>query len=381
MGIEMKMKPIPLLLLLPALMLLLGACGGGISESDIEATVEARLAEATATSMPIVGTGPSGLTITCTLDAEQLRISCQAHGYQEDSQLKWTSTASWADSGGAQWEFPIAKDLITPTAQVFLEDCRGSNCRTLETSIDTSELVSKEASVPVSTSSAKAKNAATPTPASMPSRAPLPPTPAYAQTALTSTSEPQPILKLPFTTDDEPQMILPMGETILHDPPWGHPGIDFMWDHKPPPLIAAVTGEVGSIDVNNRYGGHDISVLTGEFVVTYHVFELYLLNPNIDVGGQITAGQVIGYPQDVTDQDDVHSTHWAFGTWEKLSEPITTPEGDVRTFMTNYLCPFPYFVDSEQARLSRIWEEARYPSEGKEKERFPDICNGPYKNY
>jgi hypothetical protein len=42
-GDEMKFKAIPLLL--PALMLVLAGCGGGISESEIEVTVEARLAE------------------------------------------------------------------------------------------------------------------------------------------------------------------------------------------------------------------------------------------------------------------------------------------------------------------------------------------------
>ena len=41
----MKLKSILLLLLLPALMLLLGGCGGGLSEADIEATVEARVKE------------------------------------------------------------------------------------------------------------------------------------------------------------------------------------------------------------------------------------------------------------------------------------------------------------------------------------------------
>ena len=39
----MKMKFMPLLLLLPVLMLVLAGCSGGISESDIEATVEARV--------------------------------------------------------------------------------------------------------------------------------------------------------------------------------------------------------------------------------------------------------------------------------------------------------------------------------------------------
>jgi len=38
-GDEMKLKSIPLLLLLPTLMMVLEGCGGGISESDIEATV------------------------------------------------------------------------------------------------------------------------------------------------------------------------------------------------------------------------------------------------------------------------------------------------------------------------------------------------------
>jgi len=41
----MKLKSISLLLLLAALILLVAACGGGINESNIEATVEARVEE------------------------------------------------------------------------------------------------------------------------------------------------------------------------------------------------------------------------------------------------------------------------------------------------------------------------------------------------
>ena len=44
-GVEMKLKSISLLLLLATLMVVLVACGGGISEADIEATVVARLNE------------------------------------------------------------------------------------------------------------------------------------------------------------------------------------------------------------------------------------------------------------------------------------------------------------------------------------------------
>jgi hypothetical protein len=47
----MKLKSIPLVLLLPALMLLV-ACGSGVSESDIEATVQARLDDAVTPAPP-----------------------------------------------------------------------------------------------------------------------------------------------------------------------------------------------------------------------------------------------------------------------------------------------------------------------------------------
>ena len=100
-------------------MLLLVACGEDSQPPvDIAATAPVPTAvptwtpEPTATAMPIAATGPSDPTITCALDAAQLEIACKAHGYQEGSQLKWTSTASWAYGGGAQWRFLIAKDLI-----------------------------------------------------------------------------------------------------------------------------------------------------------------------------------------------------------------------------------------------------------------------------
>ena len=41
----MKLKAVPLFLLLPALILLVG-CGGGISDSDIEVTIEAKIEHA-----------------------------------------------------------------------------------------------------------------------------------------------------------------------------------------------------------------------------------------------------------------------------------------------------------------------------------------------
>ena len=83
------------------------------------------------------------LGVECTLEAQQLEISCRAFGYQEGSQLTWTSTASWADNRGDQWQFVIHDELIEPAAQVFLEECQGSSCKTVMTSLDTSALISE----------------------------------------------------------------------------------------------------------------------------------------------------------------------------------------------------------------------------------------------
>lgn len=171
---------------------------------------------------------------------------------------------------------------------------------------------------------------------------------------------------------------MPMGETVIHkrEAPWGHPGIDFLWDHEAP-LVIVAAGEVVQIVVDAHGIGLDVAVITGEFIVTYDVAELYTVNPDIEVGSQVAAGQVLGYALPITPEDNWTSTHWAFGTWRKPSEPITTPEGLVLEYVTEYLCPLPYFTESEQQRLSRAWETATY----EEKDQFPEICNGPYKNY
>ena len=57
------------------------------------------------------------------------------------SQLRWTSTASSAYGGGDQWDFAIHNQLISPTTEVLLEQCQGTVCETIVTSLDTSILV------------------------------------------------------------------------------------------------------------------------------------------------------------------------------------------------------------------------------------------------
>ena len=80
-----------------------------------------------------------------------MRISCQASGYQDGSQLTWTSDASWAHGGGKQWEFTVHDDLLAPTAEVFLEECQGATCQTVVATVDTSSIVPATTTAPVTT--------------------------------------------------------------------------------------------------------------------------------------------------------------------------------------------------------------------------------------
>ena len=76
-------------------------------------------------------------------------------------------------------------------------------------------------------------------------------------------------LKLPFTINHEPEGMMPMGETINHPPPMGHPRIDFQWPSKEAEIIVALNGIVGDIiaeispvDGNTVY---IITIVTGDF--------------------------------------------------------------------------------------------------------------------
>ena len=207
----------------------------------------------------------------------------------------------------------------------------------------------------------------------------------------TPTAEPisKPVLILPFTSEHVPSEMLPMGETTLHPPrpgekAWGHPGIDFIWHHKAP-IVAALDGEVLHIITERNTGisgviWYTVQVKAGEFIVNYNVTEFESITPRLKVGSKVTAGQMLGYPSPITEADvdfGTHSIHWEFGTWEKVSDPKPNPEGIIEYYRTTRICPVPYFSDSERQALLKIWESAQY----NEKDEFPDVCNGPYKNY
>ena len=324
---------------------------------NLESTVKAKVEEV--------------LTMDCALNAVQLKISCQAIAYQPESWLNWTSTASWAYGEGSQWQFIIDAELIAPTTQVSLEECKASICTTTTTSIDTSALVPGETTYPTASAAPIRPPANDPT----------------ATTASTSTSmaspvpEPSALLVLPFTMEHEPTGMMPMGETAIHarEAPWGHPGIDFQWFYKAP-LVIALGGEVVQIVeiVVGDIAAYSVGVITNEFIVNYEVIEPYSVNPSLDVGSQVVAGQMIGYAIPVGPGDDrTYMTHWTFGLHRKNDDSSSSPEGNVMLYHTEYLCPVPYFIESERQRLSSIWEIAAY----NERDQFPELCNGPYKNY
>lgn len=130
---------------------------------------------------------------------------------------------------------------------------------------------------------------------------------------------------------------------------------------------------------------YSVSVITDGFIVHYEATDFLALNPDLDIGSPVVVGQRLGYAQPVAPGDDGHMIHWAFGRYEKTDESEivlygfrkANQDGVIEYYKTNFICSVPYFVDSERERLFRIWETAAYDARGK----FPDLCNGIYKNY
>ncbi|HJM36566.1 MAG TPA: hypothetical protein QGE92_01410 [Dehalococcoidales bacterium] len=185
-------------------------------------------------------------------------------------------------------------------------------------------------------------------------------------------------LILPFTIHHEPEGIMPLGETINHAPPMGHPGIDFQWSYKEAEIIVALDGVVGDIitEVSPIDGDtiYRITVITGEFGVYYEVVDLPKFNPNLQIGDELVSGMILGYPLPIGAGDGWRMIHWAFGLAFENKEGRPTPEGIIEKYFFEWLCPMEYFTESERLRLERLWADASYDH----KDEFPKICNGYY---
>jgi hypothetical protein len=184
-------------------------------------------------------------------------------------------------------------------------------------------------------------------------------------------------LKLPFKTNHEPEGMMPMGETINHPPPMGHPGIDFQWPYKEAEIIIALDGVVGDIttEVSTVDGDtvYFLTVITGDFAVKYEVVDLPKFNPNLQIGDEVVYGMILGYPQAIV-SSTWRMIHWGFGKVFENRERKANPEGVIESYYFDWLCPMEYFTESERLRLEQIWEDANY----NHKDEFPNLCNGYY---
>jgi hypothetical protein len=107
-------------------------------------------------------------------------------------------------------------------------------------------------------------------------------------------------LSLPFDVEQYPDGMMPMGETIQHSPPNGHPGIDFQWLF-PAKITVALEGIVGDIteEIHPVDGEiiYTVRVISGDYGVSYEVYDLYEFNPELKIGDPIAKGQQLGIPQ------------------------------------------------------------------------------------
>ena len=120
--------------------LLASACGGSLdSAAPTTAVVQTTSAAPTATEVhTTTATGPVKLAAVCTFDESVPMITCHASGATQGSQLRWDSNI-WGWNTGPSYEIRIEQEhQLVPQVVVTLQECRGSTCETVETTIATS---------------------------------------------------------------------------------------------------------------------------------------------------------------------------------------------------------------------------------------------------
>ena len=94
----------------------------------------------TTTAAPTTTGAPEELAAVCTFDESVPKISCQAVGASQGSQLRWESNVyGW--KMGTSYEVELVEQYqLVPEAIVTLQECRGSDCESVTTTIDTSAI-------------------------------------------------------------------------------------------------------------------------------------------------------------------------------------------------------------------------------------------------
>jgi hypothetical protein len=166
-------------------------------------------------------------------------------------------------------------------------------------------------------------------------------------------------ISLPFSEENEAYAFMPMGETINHPGVVGHSGIDFFWLNRTQ-LIACVGGVVTAVETGKN-GLWLVKVKTGDYMIEYGSMDS--TNPKLKKGSKVKKGDFIGYPMEKNDGQGIdYMTHWSFGTTESDALGI---------------CPLNFFDNSSRERIESIWANT---TTYRDKQQFPDICNGIFKN-
>jgi hypothetical protein len=177
-------------------------------------------------------------------------------------------------------------------------------------------------------------------------------------------------LALPYSSDELPYGIAPMGETDEHPVPNGHPGIDFQWTY-PAKLYASIDGTVTDIYETEENGTNqwNVYIQNGKYITRYK--ELGDYNRDLSIGDKIRIGDFVGTAHDSghrnlsADTGEIlghYQVHWEFGYTKILFAPASR------------LCPTPYLNQEEADALEELFQEVGYKYEG----RFPLLCNGVY---
>lgn len=179
-------------------------------------------------------------------------------------------------------------------------------------------------------------------------------------------------ITLPYTAANEVQHLIPMGETIEHAFPGGHPGIDFQWDHAVP-LIAVADGTITSIRREKDLGEPVwyLTLQSGAYLASYKELEDYA--PGLKVGTAVRQGDLIGTPHCHTGPDghDGCQLHWEFAYASFLPAIAGLPDR---------LCPLMYFDPAARARIEAAWATVDVTRD-KFKAQFPDICSNIYRDH
>lgn len=172
------------------------------------------------------------------------------------------------------------------------------------------------------------------------------------------------IIGLPFSHENLPYDILPMGETLNHPKPQnpqGHPGIDFIWNKKVP-IISSSDGVITKIQKHFDGRTWDVEIKSGSYALRYT--ELGGYNNKLTTGKTISKGDFIGYPQQPFENSKDRNTNFFMIHWEF----------DYYSSFSDRLCPLTYFDSDSLKLINEIWENSLY----KEKNQFPYICSGDY---